>query len=303
MIRKIEQVLWAVILMISLIACGGKKDEATPAESEPTAAQSSSIGPFGISFDANGNYQGSFDAEIADQAAGSVEFFFNAVEKTTFKVNSRSSKAFGCDQQNFKLSLWWKPSAELQNMTFVNDGASLTVEKGARGSLLVAFAEIEGCSRLQFSMSLTKIQTSSTVQFPSEFLGQWKKAETIFGMNQLFQLDLGLQADGKIRVNYLNDCGNGKESFIGSIVHSDGTKNPKRFTMRIDQVTKEFQGACGNVLALSQYHQGQFVSCLAEKNATYGNFQLACHLASQPERYPSDWYQSDVIWKKINASL
>ncbi len=299
MIQKIEKSLLAALLAMSLAACGGKKDEATPAESEPgPAGQSSSIGPFGIFFDANGNYQGSFDAQIANQAAGSVEFYFDAAEKTTFKVNSRSSKAFGCDQQNFKLSLWWKPSTELQNMTFVHDGASLTVEKGARGSLLVAFTEIEGCTRLQFSMSLTKLQTSSTVQFPSEFLGQWKKAETVFGLNQLFQLDLGLQSDGKIRVSYLNDCGNGKESFIGSIIHSDSTKSPKRFTIRVDQVTKEFQGACGNVLALSQYHQGQYVSCLAEKSTIYGNFQLACNLASQPERYPTDWNQSDVNWKK-----
>lgn len=293
------------LLVFGFVGCDA--DSGKQEGGKEVATETNQVGPFHITFDANGIYNGAFDVQIA-QPSGKVEFLVDTSDTNRiFEVSSSLSTLYGCNANQTQVKLWWNSDATQHQESLVVNGAVLSLVKGKSGILQVTFQNLDGCTRLKFSMSLKKISessgpVSSSTSFPSEFMGIWSKTDVIAGSTFKFVMDFE-KSGQDIVVSYLNHCAGAEEAMSGTVIDvafdAISGSTPKKLSVRVDKVSKEFYGACSNVLALKVSDQGSYLNCLAERRLDpyYSPFHIACKLSKSMSDYPQDWSSGEVSWR------
>ena len=143
-------VLFAIPL---LVGCGSPSSEVV--SGGPIPEKPSSVGPFSIVFDANGNYAHAFDVPIS-QSAGKVEYRLTQAEFTRFQIASTSASVVGCNASSTNISLLWRPDVNYDGVEIATRGSVHDLERGRTGELIVVFGNLGGCQRLKFNVGLKK---------------------------------------------------------------------------------------------------------------------------------------------------
>ncbi|MGE3756125.1 MAG: hypothetical protein AB7H97_00120 [Pseudobdellovibrionaceae bacterium] len=287
------KIIYTFVLMFAVMACtvkAGNKSSNVP--------QNNDVGPFVINFGGGDSYENSFEKDI-HQSEGKVEYFTTPADHGKAKVDELTVTPSGCNESLTKAHLFWSEDASDAVVPLPVNSEFVILEK--KGLVLLVVQGLEGCTKIKVKLKLSKVKVTPPPppgsDFPEDLLGDWNKRTENFGYVFELKMNLAKNTENKVKMTYFTNCGNGTESFKGTVAVFEGTTDPKRFSVLIDEVTGEFFGGCGNVLALKASDKGKYVNCLAEKNAAWGTFELACSLETSPSVYPSNWQGADIHWR------
>jgi hypothetical protein len=255
--------------------------------------ENTGVGPFVMEFSNGTHFENQFEIDIA-QNEGKVEYFSIVNELGILSLTDYNMSVASCPATQPQLELWWLPDASVNQALAVQKGLSLNVTPGKKGLLMLGFRELQGCTRLSFNLKVSRRNANAA---PEHMLGDWQHVIDFGGgLRSDLKLSFTANNDGT-SVNYQTNCGSGSESFIGKVENIKAT-NPLVFSVKILNVTREFSGACGNVLGLWSQDVGRFMNCLATRTQNKANFELSCFIRSSATEYPRDFASGEIYWKK-----
>jgi hypothetical protein len=285
--------LAAMTALILLVSACAKKSEAPLQPVPPEQKENTNVGPFTMEFSNSGAYNSQFEIDIA-QNEGKVEYYTLVNERGVLSVKDFQLSVASCPATQPQLELWWLPDSSVRQAFIALKGLSLTVAPGKKGLLMVSLRELQGCTRVSFNLNVERRNSNAA---PEHMLGDWNH-NMDFGGGFRSEIKLSFTSVADVTtVSYWTNCGSSQESFTGK-VENIKTTNPLTFSVKILNVTREFSGACDNVLGLWSGDVGRFMNCLATRTANKAQFELACYLRSTATDYPRDFASGDIYWKK-----
>ena len=273
--------------LFSAFALGACQKKSEEKETE-VVIQNDGVGPFTVQFDANSNYENKIDVAI-NQDAGKIEFFIPPGEAGKISIEALTTQVRGCNGNQVISKAWWFADADTTSSLPVTIGSQMTLLANKKALLLLTFQNLTGCTNIGSTLRLKKVAIPA---FPPDFLGDWNKRLNLGG-GFVTELAMNLKVvSNSVVMTYFSNCGNGSESFTGAIASSTNTT----FSARIERVTREFSGACGNVFAVANSDVGRYAICRAERQPIFGTFRLSCKLSSRADDFPQDWVSGDISW-------
>lgn len=292
------------LIIANLLACSNKVDEAQKPQvplscdennSADCISDTTKVGPFTMDFKSTPTYENSFSINIK-QDEGSVKYYTTTDEATKLQVNTFEPLVTGCDAKQVSISLYWFPDAT-QNLAYpIAIKTSFTTTQQVKGLLLIQFKKLEGCTKLNLKIQVTKVtQQLPAKEFPQILRGVWINDLTPIGVP--YKLNMNISTETYPQLTYKAECGSGSEALQAVIRNWSDETSPYQFSAQITSVTLAFSGACSNVFALKPTDIGLYMNCLAEKN-TYGSFTLGCNLEKSATIYPTHITSGTIYWKK-----
>lgn len=161
----------AFALIFGLLACS-KNEKFNDVNNK---GQSGSVGPFDLALSGESDEKpNTFSAKI-NQADGAVDFYLPNGDSTQYLVlRSFSTRVSGCDASLVKTNAVWYPSEASESADLAFEGSTLLTAPRTRSRLRMVFQNIGGCTDLEFSMIVRKLDVGALQpRIDARLQGHW----------------------------------------------------------------------------------------------------------------------------------
>lgn len=158
-INSFRAIIFPLVLSLPIFqtACTVKSGDSQPVPQENI--QEGKAGPYELAYSADVNGKlNSFKISI-QQDGGAVEYFVTPTERTRFQIVSSRTVVKGCDANQVRITHLWLPDAALSPLPIVvKEKVNFEAPATKKSKLMVAFDNLKGCSHIEFTMNVRKIE-------------------------------------------------------------------------------------------------------------------------------------------------
>lgn len=142
-----------LILCLMISACGKPK-----AKDVPQGKAGGDVGPYDLVLSGeNENKQNSFSASI-NQEEGAVDFFLPNGDAAQFlELTTYSAQVTGCNANDVQVTPVWYTSESSPQGVLISNGMTMMTTPRTRSLLRMVFQRMKGCTQLNFSMVVRKL--------------------------------------------------------------------------------------------------------------------------------------------------